>query len=281
MKGFQMSFSINSNIGANKASIYSGINSQKTDKSLGMLSSASKLNSAAFDAAGLAIANGLSSIVSGLGQATQNSNDMIGLLQVADGGMSGIEENMQRVRVLTLQASNGTLNDSDRAVIQKEIDGLLESVDSIANSTSYNGTNLLDASGGTANDGTFVTQSGANAGDTSSVTIGDARVASLVGSVDVTSDAGRAVALGDIDSALKDIGDIRSNLGASQNQLMSNIRNITTSQINAASAESQLRDVDFAQESANFSKANILGQIGSFAQAQANASKSNLSGLIG
>ena len=270
-----MSFSINSNISAIRANLNSNINSQGLDNSLSQLSSGSKLGSASYDASGLSIANQLSAQVSGLGQAIMNSNDSIGMIQVADGAMSGINDNMERIRVLTLQASNGTLNDSDREIIQKEIDGLLGSSDEIAKTTKYNGMALLDGSRGT-----FTTQSGADSGDTQEVNIADAQVASLVGSIDVTTEAGRASALESVDSALSSINDSRAELGASQNQLMSNIRNISVTQVNVASAESQLRDVDFAQESANFSQANIRTQIGTFSQAQANASASNVTRLF-
>ena len=275
-----MSFSINSNISAMRANLNSNIKNQGLDNTLGMLSSGSKLGNAAYDASGLGIANQLSAQVSGLGQAIMNSNDTIGMIQVADGAMSGINDNMERIRVLTLQASNGILGESDREIIQKEIDGLLESSDDIAKTTRYNGINLLDGSGGTTGDGTFSTQSGADSGDTQDVHIADAQVASLLGSIDIRTEAGRTSALESVDSALSSIGDSRAELGASQNQLMSNIRNISVTQVNVASAESQIRDVDFAQESANFSRANIMSQVGAFSQAQANASASNVTRLF-
>jgi len=275
-----MAFSINTNIGAMKTNLYSNLNTQSTDRSLSSLSSGSQLESAAYDASGLSIANQLSAQVSGLGQAIQNSNESIGMIQIADGAMSGINDNMERIRVLTLQASNGTMSDSDRANIQKEIDALLESSDDIAKTTQYNGINLLDGTGGSSGDGTFVTQTGADQGDTQSITIGDAQVSSLVGSIDVTTEEGRAAALESVDSALKGISDIRSDLGASQNQLMSNIRNTSVTQVNIAAAESQLRDIDFAQESANFSRDNLMAQIGSYTQSQANASASRVTNLL-
>jgi flagellin len=203
------------------------------------------------------------------------------MIQVADGGMSGINENMQRVRTLTLQASNGIMNDSDRAIIQKEIDTLMQSSDDIAKNTSYNDIKLLDGTGGSSGDGTFIAQTGAYSGDSQSIKIGDAQVSTLVGSIDVTTQAGRDAALGTIDSGMSSINEIRAELGATQNQLASNISNVSLTQVNVAAAESQMRDVDFALESANFSKANIMSQIGSFAQSQANASKANLAGLLG
>ena len=275
-----MSFSINSNIGAMTANLNANLKNKALDNSLSLLSSGSKLGNAAYDASGLSMANQQSAQVSGLGQAIMNSNDSIGMIQVADGAMSGINDNMERIRVLTLQASNGTMNADNREAIQKEIDGLLESSDDIAKQTSYNGVKLLDGTGGSSGDGTFTTQSGADRGATQSVTMADARVSSLVGSIDVTSQSGRASAMDTIDSALTSISDSRAQLGASQNQLMSNVRNISVGQINAASAESQMRDVDFAAESANFSQQNIMSQIGSFAQAQANASASSVTKLF-
>lgn len=272
--------SINTNISAMTANLHSNLSNQGIQNSLGKLSSGSNITSAAYDASGLGIANQLSAQVSGLGQAIMNSNDSIGMIQVADGAMASIQDNMDRIRVLTLQASNGTMSADDRAIIQKEIDGLLESSDDIAKQTSYNGISLLDGTGGSAGDGTFTTQSGADSGDTQSVSFGNAQVSSLVGSIDVTTGAGLATALDTVDSALGGINDIRSELGASQNQLMSNIRNISVTQVNVASAESQIRDVDFALESANFSRANIMSQVGSFAQSQANVSAANVTRLF-
>jgi len=274
-----MSFSINTNIGSQQANLYATQNSHNQNKTLAGLSSGSSLTQAANDAASLAISDKLLALVSGSGQAIQNSNETIGLIQTADGAMQGIEDNTQRIRVLTLQASNDTMSADDRESIQKEIDALSSSSSDIASSTRFNGINLLDGSGGSQGDGTFVTQSGADAGNTSSVQIADAR--SMIGSVDVTTQAGRDAALGTLDDGLKAIGDSRADLGAAQNSLMSNIRNTSVSQINAASAASNLADIDFAQESANFSRQNIMSQVGAFAQAQANSITGNMSSLLG
>ena len=273
-----MSFSINTNIGSQQSNLYATQNANNQNKTLAGLSSGSSVTQAANDAASLAISEKLLALVSGSGQAIQNANETIGLIQTADGALSGIEDNTQRIRVLTLQASNGTLNDSDRANIQKEIDALSESSDDIASSTTFNGINLLDGTGGSANDGTFVTQSGPDTGDTHSVSIADAR--SIVGSVDVTTQAGRDAALSTIDSGLDAISESRATLGAAQNSLVSSVRNTSVSQINAASSASQLRDIDFAAESANFSRQNLLAQTGNFAQVQANSRGSNLAGLL-
>ena len=276
-----MGFRINSNIGAMNANLQSNLNNIGVNKSVASMASGSNLNYAAYDASGLGIANQLSAQVSGLGQAIQNSNESIGLVQVADGALQEYGNILERVNTLTIQASNGTLNSSNREAIQKEIDALMESADDIATSTTFNGIKLLDGTGGNSGDGTFVTQSGASAGDTQSVTIGDAKVASVIpGGIDVTTQAGAEASLGNIHSAIENINGLRADLGAAQNQLMSNIQNISVTQINVASAESQIRDLDFAKESANFSTQNILSQTGSWAQAQANASQANVVNLF-
>jgi len=274
-----MSFSINTNVGSSQANLYATQNSLNQNKTLAGLSSGSSLTQSANDAASLAISEKLLALVSGSGQAIQNSNETIGLIQTADGALQGIEDNTQRIRVLTLQASNDTMSADNRESIQKEIDALSSSSSDIASSTSFNGINLLDGTGGSQGNGTFTTQTGPDAGNTQSVTIADAR--SMVGTVDVTTQAGRDAALSTIDDGLKAIGESRSDLGAAQNSLMSSVRNTTVSQINAASAASQLADIDFAAESANFSRQNLLAQTGSFAQAQANSMGSNIASLLG
>jgi flagellin len=275
-----MSFSINTNVGALTANLNSSSANSAMGRTLSALSNGSALNSASYDAAGLAIANQMSAQVSGMGQGIMNSNDSIGMIQIADGAMQGINDNLERIRTLTLQASNGTLTSSDRAIIQKEIDSLLESNNDIAKTTSYNGINLLDGTGGSNGDGTFTTQSGADEGNSISFTIGDATMDSLLASVDVTTQAGRDAALGDIDSAMNTISGISADLGASQNAHMSSIRNTSVTQINVAAAESQIRDIDFALESMNFSQQNIMSQIGSFAQSQSNAAQANVLNLL-
>ena len=275
-----MSFSISSS-NAMSANVNANANKSSLNKSLSSLSSASTVDNSAYNASGLGIADQLSAQVSGLGRAIMNSNESIGLIQVADGALQEYNTILEDVRVLSLQASNGTLIDSNRAVIQNQIDELLQTADSIAKTTTFNDINLLDGTGGSSNDGTFVTQIGANENDSYSLTINDAQTASIISSpIDVSTQAGASASLSVIDDAIKNITDIRADLGASQNTLYSNIKNISTTQINIASAESQIRDIDFAQESANFSKQNILSQVGSFVQSQINVTQANSVSLL-
>lgn len=248
-----MSFSINPNMGS--MSLNSNNNTQILNNSLNHLSTGLKINSAADDASGMTIADQLSAQVKGMGQEIMNANNSIGMIQIADGAVKGINDNMSRIRELTLQSSSPIMNNANRAAIQNEIDGLMESSRQIVSSTSYNGINLL------------------NGGDGSLADVGSE-------SIDITSQGGLSSALSSIDSMMEEFGKIRTDFGASQNALESQIRNTSVSQINAAASESQIRDLDFAVESANFSKANLMSQIGSFTQAQANAIASNVTRLF-
>jgi flagellin len=257
-----MSFQINNNVGAMNANLNLSLNNRGLDKSLIALSAATKLNKAADDAASLSIANGFASQVSQMGQEIMNMNESVGMLQIADGAMQGISDNTDKIRTLTLQASNASLNADNRTSIQNEINGLMKSSNQIASSTSYNGNHLLD---------------GSRAGDTSA----DARVSTLFSSpIDVTTQEGAAASLDVIDAGMTNIGAIRSSFGATQNQFESAIRNTSVGRVNAASSESQLRDVDFAAESANFSKLNLLSKTGSFAQSQSNIAAANAMRLL-
>lgn len=247
-------------------------NSVNLNSNITSLSSGSRINSAASDAAGLAIADGMSAQVTGLGQAIQNSNNAIGMVQVADGAMQEYTNILKDVRELTLKASNGIMNDNNRANIQHEIDSLLESANDIINTTSYNGMDILN------NSGAFSFQTGANSGENIVIDFGDA--SSSLPSVDVTNPANLADSLDNIDSALEAAGSILSTLGAGQNALESNVRNISVNQVNIAFSESQIRDLDFAQESADFNKNKILEIAGIFALSQKNISQANILGLL-
>ena len=254
-----MSFSINNNASATTLNL--NLNNQRLDNTLESLSSGSQLTHAANDASGLTIADQLSAQVSGMGQSIMNANDTIGMIQIADGAMSGISDNMDQIRVLTLKASNGTMNDENRAAIQKEIDGLLQSSQQIVSSTSYNGSNLLDGSNDFKN---FET----------------GNVNDFLGEIDVTTEEGLAKALESIESSMKGIHEVRSELGSAQNEQASIIQSTSITQVNTAAAESNIRDVDFAQESMNFSRENLMSQVGSFVQSQQNANAANITRLF-
>jgi flagellin len=274
-----MGFRINTNIGAMNAHMYASQNNVGLDKSLASLSSGLRINKAADDAAGLSIANKLSAQSQGLGQAIKNSNDAIGLIQTADGALQEYGDILKRVRTLAGQAANDTQDADSRSYITKEITALMAEAEDIADKTKFNGVKLLDATGGTA--GTFTFHTGAYSGDTQAVVIGDAQTAALVtGAYAVDTQANAEIAITSMDAGIKAVDGLRATLGAAQNKLESNVRNISVTQVNISAAESNIRDVDFAAESASFAKRNILAQSGSYAMSQANAVQQNVLRLL-
>ena len=277
-----MGFRINTNIGAMNAHRNATMNNIGLDKSLNSLSSGLRINKAADDAAGLAIANQLSAQSQGLGQAINNGNDGIGLIQTADGALEEYGNILKRVRVLAIQASNDTQSTASRGYIQLEVDALLEEAQDIATTTKFNGVALLDATGGST--GTFTFHIGAYSGDIQSVTIGTNTVSAIAGrgaaSISVSSFTNAQSTIVTMDTAITALDGKRAVLGAAQNKLESTIRNISVTQVNISAAESQIRDVDFAAESATFAKHNILAQSGSYAMSQANAVQQNVLKLL-
>lgn len=278
-----MGFRINTNVGAMNAHMYSTQNSLSLDKSLASLSSGLRINKAADDAAGLSIANKLAAQSQGLGQAIANANDGIGMIQTADGALEEYGNIMKRVRVLAVKASNDTQDSDSRGYISQEVQALLAEADDIATTTKFNGVKLLDGTGGAGANGTFTFHVGAYNGETQSVTIGSNSVAAIVtaaSNILVTTRSDAEVAIDNMDTAIKNVDAKRATLGAAQNKLESTVRNISVTQVNVTAAESQIRDVDFAAESANFAKRNILAQSGSYAMSQANAVQQNVLRLL-
>lgn len=271
-----MGFRINTNVGAMNAHMYALRNSKNLDNSLSRLSSGLRINKAADDAAGLAIADKLKAQANGLGQSVRNANDAIGLLQTGDGALQETTNILQRMRTLAVSAANDTQDAQSRSYIQQEIDRLQSSLNFINDQTQFNGQSIFKRSSA------FVFHIGAYSGETTDTTINSVGASGLLGSslIDVTTQSAAESAIAKIDSALKTVDSIRSTIGAAQNQLESIIRNISVTQVNVTAAESQIRDVDFAAESANFNKFNILAQSGSYAMSQANAVQQNVQRLL-
>jgi len=279
-----MGFRINTNIGAMNAHKSATMNNVGLDKSLNSLSSGLRINKSADDASGLAIANKLSAQSQGLGQAIRNANDGIGLIQTADGALEEYGNILQRVRVLAIQASNDTQDATSRGHIQKEVTALLEEAQDINDTTKFNGVKILDGTGGEASDGTFVFHTGAYSTETQSTVLSSNSVSFITGAsiasnlVDTRTNAEATVAR--MDTAINNLDERRAIIGAAQNKLESAVRNISVTEVNVTAAESQIRDVDFAAESANFAKHNILAQSGSYAMSQANAVQQNVLKLL-
>jgi flagellin len=401
-----MGFRINTNVSAMNAHRNSVQTNLGLDKSLNALSSGLRINKAADDASGMAIANSLRQQANGLGQAINNANDGIGVTQTADGALDEYTKIVDTIRTKAIQAASDGQTLDTRKKIQADIDRLMEEAQNIASTTSFNGQTLLNgafqnksfhigaysgetvkvsigdtqtdkvakfafletsvgfgattaqSSGQTASlTATVVNADGStstiavstsfttgthsayeitqavvdafneeaqtngtdiraslyedvdstagtaqygirlsSAGDLTGVNITDgissdglstaiaanasANLTNNLSTVDVTTRQGAEKAILITDYALKDLDNTRSDIGSVQNQLESTIRNISVTQINVQSAESQIRDVDFAAESANFAKLNILAQSGSYAMSQANAVQQNVLRLL-
>jgi flagellin len=246
------------------------INSGKTlDTSFQRLSSGFRINSAADDAAGLQISNRLTSQIQGLDQAIRNANDGISLAQVAEGAMDEITGALQRIRVLSVQSQNGINSSSDRLALQKEVSALKAEISRIATTTQFGGVKLLDGKYSS----TFLV--GANAGQTISVNIsrtgGGFGTSGLgLSTLSISSLAGASRALASIDSAISIIDSKRADLGAIQNRFQSTIRNLSNIVENVSAARSRIKDTDFAKETAELTRSQILQQASTTILAQSN-----------
>ncbi|WP_227368259.1 flagellin [Halomonas sp. M20] len=258
------------------------LNSSKGDLTTAMerLSSGLRINSAKDDAAGQAIANRMTAQVTGMNQASRNANDGISLVQTMEGGLNQINDNLQRVRELAVQAASDTNSDVDRASIKTEIDERVAEIDRIAGSASFNGTMLLDGAAA------LTIQIGANteAEDTIDVNTIDATSASLGVSgttVNVASSGSSQALIDAVDTAINTIDTNRSTLGATLNRFDSVISNLSTSSTNLSAARSRIEDADYAVEVSNMTRAQILQQAGTSVLAQANQVPQGVLSLLG
>ncbi|HEY9063726.1 MAG TPA: flagellin domain-containing protein [Burkholderiaceae bacterium] len=241
--------------------------------SMQRLSSGLRVNSAKDDAAGLAIAERMNAQVRGMNVAIRNANDGISLAQTADGALSSIGDSLQRMRELAVQARNATNSDSDKDSLNLEFQQLSSEIGRVLAGTTFNGKYILGADAGTL---TF--QVGANVTTNDSIDITttnlttDAKITTVTSaSIGSTANtAAIATVIQDIDTALDDINSQRAIYGASQNRFSAVITNLQTSVENQSASRSRIMDADFAQETANMSRAQILQQAGTAMVAQAN-----------
>ena len=282
-------------------------------KSLERLSSGKRINSASDDAAGLAISEKMKSQMNGLAQAQRNAQDGISMIQTAEGALKETHSMLQRMRELSVQASNDTNTNEDRAQIQKEIHQLSSQIQDISEQTQFNTKELLNGNlttGGASGIQEF--QIGANKGETLSLevknmgvatgalnvnagdvkvgtggdmvvnTTGSALAASGSGnSIDVTTQSGAAKAIKTLDSAIQSVSDERAKLGSVQNRLEHTTNNLSATEENLTAANSRIKDVDMAKEMMNMSKQQILSQAGTAMMAQANQMPQGVLQLLG
>jgi flagellin len=274
-----MGLRVNTNISAMTAQRNLGNVSSRLQGNFARLSSGLRIASAADDAAGLGISERMRADIRSYSVAARNAQDVISLVQTAEGALNEASGILTRMRELSVQAANGTLSSNDRGTLNTEFGQLVSELDRIAGSTNFNGVSLLDG-----NSSTLSIQVGINAGtnDVVSVSIVDATASTLgVSGLDVSSSSGASSAISAIDSAINTISTSRGTLGAQQNRLDSTLRSILNVRENTSAAESRIRDVDVAYETADLTRNSILQQAATAVLAQANTQPQLALSLLG
>lgn len=243
------------------------------------LSSGLRIAVAADDAAGLGISERMRAQIRSLNQAGRNASDGISLVQTAEGSLSEVNANLTRMRELAIQSSNGTLNTGDRATLNDEFAALIDEIDRVATQTDFNGTQLFDGSVTSV-----AIQVGTESGETISITMEDMTETGLGldgGTFDLTTVSNASAALATIDTAIDSVNSFRGSLGAVQNRLNSTVRSIAATSENLSGAESRIRDVDIARETADLTRNAILQQAAVSVLAQANVQPQLALSLLG
>jgi len=277
-----MGMRINTNVASLQAQSQVGKVNRESQESFAKLSSGSRITKAADDAAGLAISEKLKAEIRSSQQANRNANDGISMIQVAEGGLNETSNILTRMRELSIQSSSDTVGDSERGMANLEYQQLKSEMDRISQVTEFNGKKLLNGDGEK-----FEFQIGTKGNEfedrisfeTSQVSAG---VESLgVGSVEIASKEGAQDSLANLDSAIEKVSSQRAVLGSLQNRLVSTTNNLSTYTENMSAANSRIRDVDYAEETAKQARNSILTSAGSSVLAQANMSSQSALKLIG
>lgn len=265
------------NIHNNMMSLYTQrqnqTNNLKLQAGLQKLASGRRINSAADDAAGLAISEAMRAVVTGNERAITNAQDGVSLVQTAEGGLGQVHTMLNRLTDLATQAANGTLDDSQRQMLQDEAGQLMSEIDRISQATNFNGKKLLDGSLSSNGGDPLHLQigEGAEAQNGIDVAVDDMASAALgLSGIDLTSVDGALAALGDIRSAISAVSDTRGSLGSTQNRLEHTIQNLQVTNENLAAAESRIRDADMAKSFMDYTRHNILGQASTAMMAHSN-----------
>lgn len=282
---------VNTNISASLAQAALAKNERMLSKAMEQLSTGRKINTAADDAAGLAISTRMSSQIVGLEQSVQNAHDAISMIQTAESALDEMTTMLIRMRELALQASNGTGSSQDRDYLNDEFQRLKSEIDRIANNTEWNGRPVLNGNAGGSGVTNVSFQVGGNAGQTISVsfaTMTGGGVAagssgilmasggpalsgiSIAGATTAVAQDAASAAMVGIDNAIENVSNQRASFGASVNQLTHAIDNLTQVSINAASTKSRIMDTDYARSTSELAKAQIIQQAGTAMLAQAN-----------
>ncbi|MHD0644010.1 flagellin N-terminal helical domain-containing protein [Pseudomonas aeruginosa] len=268
---------INTNMSALIAQKNLNSSSSAQNTAMERLSSGLRINSAKDDAAGQAIANRMTAQVRGMQQASRNANDGVSLAQTMEGGLSRINDNLQRMRELAVQAASDTNTAADRTSIQNEIDERALEITRIAENTAFNGTNLLNTVA------SLDIQVGAGTSTDNQISVATVKADATtlaVDALDVSTAAGSKAAITSLDAAIATVNTTRSNLGAKLNRFDSVISNLATSETNLTAARSRIEDADYATEVASMTRAQILQQAGNSVLSQANQSNQGVLKLL-
>ncbi|HBR96097.1 MAG TPA: flagellin FliC [Gammaproteobacteria bacterium] len=269
-----MGLTINTNVMSLNAQRNLGNSQDALAKSMQRLSSGLRINSAKDDAAGLAISNRMTSQITGLNQAVRNSNDGISLAQTAEGALQESTNILQRMRELAVQAANGTNSADDRDNLNAEFVALDAEIGRIASVTQFNGKKILGTSAGS-----FAFQVGANVDETMKITTSS--IASTGETIDGSTASGAEAAITAIDTMIDQVTTQRATYGAAQSRFASAINNLQIGVENQSAARGRIVDADFAVETANLTRAQILQQAGTAMVSQANSAPQTVLSLLG
>ncbi len=265
MEDENMGLRINTNVAALNAGRTLSRSTSSLNRSLERLSSGLRINRAADDAAGLAVAESFRSQARGVQVAQRNAQDGVSLVQTAEGSLSETTNILQRIRELAVQSANGTQSTDNRVALNAEVQQLLQQIDDIAQDTEFNGIRVLSAAQ------TVTLQTGANQSQTLTISTAGAQTRELgISTVAVSSVALAVSTINTIDIAIKSVNSLRSTLGAFQNRLEFTINTLAIQEENATASESAIRDADIARETISFTRNQILVSAGTSVLAQAN-----------
>ena len=270
-------------INTNTLSLVTQNNLTKSQASLNSaierLSSGMRINSAKDDAAGQAIANRFTSTIKGLTQASRNANDGISMAQTAEGALNEVNNNLQRIRELAVQAANGSNTTSDLQTLQDEVVVRLAEINRLSVKTEFNDIPLLNGTAGAV--GVVKIQVGAKDGDTINLDLSTSKAdITTLGVVSIDLNTMAVTDLATIDAAIGMVDIARSSLGATQNQFSSAISSIGTTIVNMSASRSRIEDADYATEVSNMTRAQILQQAGTSVLAKANQSTEGVMSLL-
>ncbi|MFN6147194.1 MAG: flagellin [Planctomycetota bacterium] len=275
-----MGLRVNTNIAAINAQRNLATVTDNVTGNFRRLSTGLRISTAADDAAGLAISERLRSQVRSLDQAKRNANDGISLVQTAEGALNEVSSILTRLRELAIQSSNGSVSNQDKETLDQEFQSLVSEVNRIGRSTEFSGIKLLD---GSASSVSFQVGLGTTSGiDTLSVSLSPALSTTLsLSSLDIGSGGATTTAITNIDAAINSISALRGTLGAVQNRLGITVSNLSITTENLTAAESRIRDVDVAYETAMLTRNSILQQASISVLAQANVQPQSALRLLG